>query len=88
MIQESFNGKEPSGSMNLEEVNASSVAILQAAILTGAGPSRLPYLLIRDVVTGLIERNTTVPTNKDQTFNSYPDYQSGAIIQVSRVSLR
>jgi len=84
-----FN-KEPNRSVNPDEVVAIGAAI-QGAVLQGdvkdvllldVTPLSLGIETTGGVFTRLIERNTTIPTNKSQVFSTAADNQSAVTIKV------
>ncbi len=87
---ESFFGKEPNRSVNPDEVVAIGAAI-QAGVLTGEAkdvvlldvtPLTLGVETMGGVMTALIERNTTVPTSKSETFSTAADNQTQVEIHI------
>jgi molecular chaperone DnaK len=88
-VKEIF-GKEPNRSVNPDEVVALGAAI-QGGVLSGdvddillldVTPLSLGIETLGGVSTKLIERNTTIPTNKSQVFSTAADNQTTVEIHV------
>ncbi|MGB0680330.1 MAG: molecular chaperone DnaK, partial [Polyangiales bacterium] len=93
LVQETvkkFFGKEPHRGVNPDEVVAIGAAV-QAGVLSGdvkdmvlldVTPLSLGVETLGGVMTRLIERNTTIPTRKEETFSTAEDNQNKVEIHV------
>jgi len=93
LVKEYFGGKEPSRGINPDEAVAYGAAV-QGGILSGANeelndvvlldvcPLSMGIETVGGVMTKIINRNTVVPTKKQQIFSTASDNQQTVTIQV------
>lgn len=94
MLKDFFNGKEPNRGINPDEAVAFGASV-QAGILSGEHDKKLDNIVLLDitplslgietmgqVMTTLIARGTTVPTEKSQIFSTAADNQPSVRINV------
>jgi molecular chaperone DnaK len=90
LVKKLGGGKEPNRSVNPDEVVAVGAAI-QAGVLGGevkdvvlldVTPLSLGIQTLGDMFTKLIDRNTTIPTRKSETFSTAADGQTAVDVVV------
>jgi molecular chaperone DnaK len=90
LVKKLTGGKEPNQSVNPDEVVAAGAAV-QAGIIAGevkdvllldVTPLSLGVETLGGVMTKLIDRNTTIPVRKSETFSTADDNQTAVDIHV------
>jgi len=90
LVQDHFGGKEPHKGVNPDEVVAVGAAVqggvlggdVKDVLLLDVTPLSLGIETLGGVATKLIERNTTIPTRKSETFSTAEDGQTSVHVKV------